>query len=104
MELEIAGNAVIFCDDKSPSRHSENCKNNFLEEGSTDDVSVSAAELEEIFSINFTKSNTKLCLNLPYNGYESCLYVNKRGTCNFRRFYLGDVFKKFKINETKKMH
>ena len=31
---------------------------------------------EKKYSINFTKSNTKLCLSLHYNGADSYLFVN----------------------------
>ena len=31
---------------------------------------------EKLYSINFTKTNTKFCLNLHYNGANSCLFVN----------------------------
>ena len=87
---EINRNVIIFHVKNSPPRHSENCKNNFLvlEEGPRSGISDSAAELEEMFSFNFTKSNTKLCLSLHYNDGESYLYVNKREICKFRRFCL----------------
>ena len=31
-----------------------------------------------MYSINFTKNNTKICLNLHYNGGNSYLFVNGR--------------------------
>ena len=31
---------------------------------------------EKLYSINFTKENTKFCLSLHYNGANSCLFVN----------------------------
>ena len=31
---------------------------------------------EKLYSINFTKTNTKSCLNLHYNGDNSYLFVN----------------------------
>ena len=34
---------------------------------------------EKMYSINFTKKNTKFCLNLHYNGANSYLFVNGTG-------------------------
>ena len=31
---------------------------------------------EKLYSINFTKENTKFCLSLHYNGANSFLFVN----------------------------
>ena len=31
---------------------------------------------EKIYSINFSENNKKFCLNLHYNGANSCLFVN----------------------------
>ena len=33
---------------------------------------------EKLYSINFTKQNTKLCLSLHYNGANSYLFVNSK--------------------------
>ena len=32
--------------------------------------------VEKLYSINFTKHNTKFCLSLHYNGVTSYLFVN----------------------------
>ena len=33
---------------------------------------------EKLYSINFTKENTKFCLSLHYNGANSYLFVNSK--------------------------
>ena len=58
-------------------------------------------------SINFSKTNTKLCLILHYNGDESYLYVYKTEICKFKannninwyNFYLGSISKDFTKDE-----
>ena len=47
-----------------------------LGERPTFDIDNSNGEAEKN-SINFSKGNTKFCLNLHYSGDESFLYVNK---------------------------
>ena len=58
-----ARNIAIFGVDNSSSSHIDNPKHNFsvLDEGPT----------EKKLSIKFSKSNTKFCLSLHYNGDES---------------------------------
>ena len=46
-----------------------------------DEHSLSAGKM---YSINFTKLNTKLCLSLHYNGANSCLFVNGTAIHKFR--------------------
>ena len=58
-------------------------------------------------SINFSKSNTTLCLSLHYNGDESYLYVNQTKICKFKannniswfNFSLGNILKDFAKDE-----
>ena len=38
----------------------------------------------ENFSINFSKANLKVCLNLHYNGDNSYLFVNGKEIFNFK--------------------
>ena len=61
------------------SVHTDNCKNNFLVigEGPSDDINDSIGKAEKIFSINFTKENTKLSLGFHHSGHKSYLYVKK---------------------------
>ena len=37
-----------------------------------------------MYSINFTKKNTKFCLSLPYNGLNSYLFVNGTEIIKFK--------------------
>ena len=39
---------------------------------------------EKLYSINFTKANTKCCLSLDYNGANSYFFVNGREIINFK--------------------
>ena len=39
---------------------------------------------EKLYSINFTKKNTKFCLNLHYNGANSYLFVNGTEIIKFK--------------------
>ena len=39
---------------------------------------------EKLYSINFTKENTKFCLSLHYNGANSYLFVNGKEIIKFK--------------------
>ena len=39
---------------------------------------------EKLYSINFTKENTKFCLNMHYNGANSYLFVNATDIIKFK--------------------
>ena len=39
---------------------------------------------EKLYSINFTKENTKFCLSLHYNGANSYLFVNGTEIIKFK--------------------
>ena len=39
---------------------------------------------EKLYSINFSKENTKLCLSLHYNGANNYLFVNGIETIKFK--------------------
>ena len=61
----------------SSSSHIDNNKKYILilgkgpTQGSEDTLTA-----EKLYSINFTKENTKFCLSLHYNGANSYLFVN----------------------------
>ena len=66
-----------------------------------------------MFLINFTKVNTKFCLNLHYNGANSYLFINVNGTEIYKftakdsiivpnNLCLGNVSKDFSISNMKK--
>ena len=42
---------------------------------------------EKLYSINFTKENTKFCLSLHYNGANSYLFVNGTEVIKFKAKY-----------------
>ena len=42
---------------------------------------------EKLYSINFTKENTKFCLSLHYNGANSYLFVNGTEIIKFKAKY-----------------
>ena len=42
---------------------------------------------EKLYSINFTKHNTKFCLSLHYNGGNSYLFVNGTEIIKFKAKY-----------------
>ena len=74
----FARNVIIFRVYNSSSSHVDNRKNNFLilGEGPTYDINGSFGAPEIMFSINFTKENTKFCLILHYDADKSYLFVN----------------------------
>ena len=66
---------------------------------------------EKMYSINFTKHFTKLCLSLHYNGGNSYLFVNGTKIINFKakdseinpyEFCLGNISKDSSIDNMKK--
>ena len=68
---------------------------------------------EKMFLINFTKVNTKFCLNLHYNGANSYLFLNVNGTEIYKftakdsiivpnNLCLGNVSKDFSTSNMKK--
>ena len=63
--------------DTSSSSHIDNKKKDILilSKGPTQG-SEHTLTAEELYSINFTKENTKFCLSLHYNGANSYLFVN----------------------------
>ena len=66
---------------------------------------------EKLYSINFTKENTKFCLSLHYNGANSYLFVNSKEIIKFKaknseitlyELCLGNISKDWSINNMKK--
>ena len=64
-----------------------------------------------MYSINFTKQNTKFCLSLHYNGANSYLFVNGREIIKFKTKHseinpyelcLGSISKDWSIDNMKK--
>ena len=66
---------------------------------------------EKLYSINFTKENTKFCLSLHYNGANSYLFVNGTEIIKFKAkdseilpysLCLGNISKDWSIDNMKK--
>ena len=71
----------------SSSVHANNKTRNILVLGKEfiqgiDNIKIYA---EKLYSINFTKTNTKFCLSLHYNGSNSYLFVNSKEIHKFKR-------------------
>ena len=71
-------NVIIFGEDMSSSVHANNKRRNILVLGKdfTQGLDNTTIYAEKLYSINFTKTNTKFCLSLHYNGSNSYLFVN----------------------------
>ena len=75
-----------------------------------DHINDSVDTAEQKLSINFTKTKTKLCLSLHYNGGNTYLYYNGKRIDKFKadnqnidfptQFSLRNIFLKFSINES----
>ena len=83
---EIARTSVSFGTDNSSSSHTNNDKNNFLVlgEGPTDDINGGVGTAETELKINFSKTKTKFCLSLHYNGDNSYLFINGKEMHKFK--------------------
>ena len=55
-----------------------------LGKGSTQGLDDTALTEEDQYSINFSRSNTKFCLSLHYNGSNSFLFVNATKIYKFK--------------------
>ena len=82
---EIGKNVIIFGVDMSSSTKIDNRKKDILilGRGPTQGLE-STLSAEKMYSINFTKKNTKFCLSLHYNGANSCLFVNGTEIIKFK--------------------
>ena len=71
-------NAIIFPVDTGLSTMIDNKGKDILilGEGPTQGLGGHSLSAEKMYSINFTKANTKFCLSLHYNGANSYLFVN----------------------------
>ena len=71
-------NVIIFGADMSSSVHADNRTKNILVlgKGFTQGYDNTTIYAEKMYSINFTKTNTKFCLSLHYNGSNSYRFVN----------------------------
>ena len=71
-------NVIIFGVDMSSSTKIDNKGKDILilGKGPTQGLGEHSLSAEKMYSINFTKVNTKFCLSLHYNGANSYLFVN----------------------------
>ena len=85
-------NVIIFGVDISSSVHIDNKKKDILVmnildilgKGSTQGLDDTALTEEAQYSINFSRSNTKFCLSLHYNGSNRFLFVNATKIYKFK--------------------
>ena len=82
---ETGKNVIIFGVDMSSSSKIDNRKKDILilGKGPTQGLEHTLST-EKLYSINFTKKNTKFCLSLHYNGANSYLFVNGTEILNFK--------------------
>ena len=82
---ETGKNVIIFGVDMSSSTKIDNRKKDILilGKGPTQELE-STLSAEKMYSINFTKKNTKFCLSLHYNGANSYLFVNGTEIIKFK--------------------
>ena len=82
---EIGKNVIIFGVDMSLSSKIDNRKKDILILGKGPTLGLEHTLCaEKLYSINFTKKNTKFCLSLHYNGANSYLFVNGTEIIKFK--------------------
>ena len=81
---EIGRKVIIFGVDMSSSPRIDNKKYiSVLSKGPTQGLEHTLTA-EKLYSVNFTKENTKFCLSLHYNGANSYLFVNGTEIIKFK--------------------
>ena len=105
-------NVIIFGVDMSSSVHANNKTKNDLVLGKDfiQGLENTAIYAEKLYSINFTKTNTKFYLSLHYNGTNSYLFVNGTEIHKFKAkgfetvaipLCLGNISKDFSVDNMK---
>ena len=85
---DFGKNVIIFGVDMSSSTKVDNRKKDILILGGGPTQGLeSTLSAEKMYSINFTKKNTKFCLSLHYNGANSYLFVNGTEIIKFKAKY-----------------
>ena len=80
---ETGKNVIIFGVDMSSKTKIDNRKKYILILGKAPTQGLEhTLSAEKLYSINFTKKNTKFCLSLNYNGANSYLFVNSTEIIN----------------------
>ena len=106
-------NVITFGVDMNSSVHANNKTKNILVLGKDfiQGLDNTAIYAEKLYSINFTKTNTKFYLSLYYNGANSYLFVNGTEIIKFKAkdsnivttpLCLGNMSKDFYVDNMKK--
>ena len=106
-------NVIIFRADMSSSVHANKKTKSILVLGKDfiQGLDNTTIYTEKLYSINFTKANTKFCLSLHYNGANNYLLVNGTETHKFKAkdseivvtpLCLGNISKDFSVDNMKK--
>ena len=109
---EVGRNVIIFGADMSSSPHIDNKKKDILilGKGPTQGLEHTLTA-EKLYSINFTKHNTKFCLSLHYNGANGYLFVNGTEIIKFKAkgseivatpLCLGNISRDWSVDNMKK--
>ena len=109
---EVGRNVIIFGVDMSWSSHIDNKLKDILilGKGPTQGLEHTLTA-EKLYSINFTKENTKFCLSLHYNGANSYLFVNGTEIIKFKAkdseitaypLCLGNISEDWSVDDLKK--
>ena len=109
---EFGQNVLIFGVDMSSSIHIDNEKKDILilGRGPTQGLEITLTA-EKMYSINFTVTTKKFCLNLHYNGGNSYLFVNDTEIYKFKakdseisssQLCLGNISKDWPVDNMKK--
>ena len=82
---EVYRNVIIIGVDMSSSSNIDSKKKDvlILGKGSTQELEHTLTA-KKLYSVNFTKQNTKFCLSLHYNGVNSYLFVNGTEIIKFK--------------------
>ena len=110
---DVSRNVIILGVDMSSSPHFDIKGKDILilGKGPTQGLGEHSLTAEKIYSINFTKENTKFCLSLHYNGANSYLFVKGTKIIKFKAkdseivptsLCLGNITKEFSEGSTKK--
>ena len=105
-------NVLIFGADMSSSAHIDNKKKDILVLGRGPTQGLEhTPTAEKMYSINFTVTKKKFCLNLHYNGANSYLFVNGIGIIKLKAkdseiiatsLWLGNISNDWSVDKIKK--
>ena len=108
----LGGNVIIFGVDMSSLTKIDNRKKYILILGKDPTQGLEhTLSAEKIYSINFTVTGKKFCLNLHYNGVKNYLFVNGNEIYKFKAkdfeivatpLCLGNISKDWSVYNTKK--